>query len=66
MAHKAKTTWFGGVKPCIGDSVSGVALGKNDRGTFIWTALETDNARLESLLSGGRDSVPNNLESEAL
>lgn len=30
------------------------------------TMLEADNVRLESLLSGGRDSVPNNPESEAL
>ena len=37
MPNKASTLWPCGVKPSIGASVSGVALGKNDRGTFIWT-----------------------------
>ena len=37
MPNRASTSWPCGVKPCIGASVSGVALGKNDRSTFIWT-----------------------------
>jgi len=38
MPGKANTNWFGGVKPRLGDKVSGVSLGKNDRGTFVWVA----------------------------
>jgi hypothetical protein len=100
MPKRASTLWFGSLKPCTGDSVSGTLLGKNVRGTFIWTScpqcgkdrlpsmnvqniiarqdrriaqleshvalLEADNTRLESVLSGGRDSVPDNHESKAL
>ena len=38
MSHKASQLWPSGAKPSVGSMVSGVLLGKNDRGTFCWTA----------------------------
>ena len=93
MPHKASELWPDGTKPSIGETVSGVILGKNDRGTFRWTPcpqsmnvqniiarqdkriaqleqrvslLEAENVRLESMLSGGRDSVPDDSEFKTL
>jgi len=37
MPNKASIFCPNGVKPAIGDFVSGAVLGKKDRGTFIWT-----------------------------
>ena len=37
MAYKASQYYPNGIKPNLGDIISGTVLGKNDRGLFIWT-----------------------------
>lgn len=37
MPNKASQMWPNGTKPVIGDIVTGVVLGKNDRAMFCWT-----------------------------